>query len=238
MVLDLLSTDMYINFNLKLAHRIGLHAAIYLGELLNINKKAIQKSKINEEGYFKLDRNYIEQRTTLQSPEQKELDKVLEDLSIINIDSSNKNLLKINTDALTGILLDDNSVLVDKIIQPIRKKRVTKQEAILNNLKENIVTTNEELRKAYEEWIEAVMARQGWMSAACVRDGQEVVDKYSNRDLDIALKIVGIGASNGFRDLNWAINTYEKKCREKNKRSYSNVDYNNMKPAVIEDEVF
>ena len=76
MILDLLSTDMYISFNIKLAHRIGLQAAIYLGELLNINKKAIQKEKIIDGNFFKLNRDYIEQRTTLQKQEQKELDKL------------------------------------------------------------------------------------------------------------------------------------------------------------------
>ena len=54
MVLDLLSTNMQISFNLKLAHRIGLHAAIYLGELLNINKKAIIKNKVTDSGFLRL----------------------------------------------------------------------------------------------------------------------------------------------------------------------------------------
>ena len=219
MVLDLLSTDMYVSYNLKLAHRIGLHAAIYLGELLNINKKAVQKEKLNEKGMFKLDRMYIEQRTTFSKQEQKELDSALEELLIVNIDSSNKDFLSINVDAITGILLDDNSKLVDKVIQPVKKKRLTKKEAITAQLKENIVTQNEELRAAYEEWIDAVIARQGWMSSASVKEGQTLIDNYTQRDLDVALAIIHIAAINGLRDLSWAINNYEKEY--KNKR-YSN----------------
>ncbi len=240
MVLDLLSTDMYISFNVKLAHRIGLQAAIYLGELLNINKKAIQKEKIIDGNFFKLNRDYIEQRTTLQKQEQKELDKLLEELSIVSI-GTNKDTLSINTNAITGLLLDDNAELVDKILQPVKKKRMTKQEVIIANLKNNIRTDNSELKKAYEEWIEAVMARQGWMSAASVRDGQDIVDRYTNKDLDVALKIVEIGAINGLRDLTWAINTYEKQLREeRGKRlgSISTSSYTARVPALAEDEVF
>ena len=210
MVLDLLSTDMQISFNLKLAHRIGLHAAIYLGELLNINKKAVTKSKITDGGFFRIDRNYVEQRTTLTRSEQKELDEALKSLQVLNVDSTNKDLININVDSITGLLLDDNDTLVDKVTQPVRKKRVTKADAIRASLKDAITATNPELRAAYEEWIDAVLLRQGWMSVASIKDGQELVDKYTNRDLDVALGVIRIGAINGWRDISWAINAYEK----------------------------
>ena len=210
MILDLLSTDMQVSFNTKLAHRIGLHAAIYLGELLNINKKAAVKGKLSENGLFRLDRNYIEQRTTLSRQEQKELDDVLKTLQVLQVDATNKDLVGIYVDNITGLLLDDNDVLVDKITQPARKKRTTKAELTRASLKSSIATDNVELRAAYEEWIDAVLSRQGWMSAASVRDGQALIDKYSGRDLDIALAVVRIGAINGWRDMSWAINAYEK----------------------------
>ena len=40
MLIDLIRTDNYVSFNVQLAHIVGLHAAIYLSELLNINSKA------------------------------------------------------------------------------------------------------------------------------------------------------------------------------------------------------
>lgn len=247
MVLDLLSTDMYLQFNIKLAHRIGLHSAIYLGELLNINKKAIQKGKLVEDNYFKVDRTYIEQRTTLQKQEQRDLDKSLEELNIIHI-GSNKEILNVDTDALTGLLLDDNSALVDKIIQPVKKKRLSKQEAISNALKNNIMTENTELKKAYEEWIDVVCAKQGWMSAASVREGQNEIDKYTNRDLDLALKIINIASMNGYRDMTWAINAFEKDYKKNYYKNISNPSSfitnsppnPNLKPSInsLADEVF
>lgn len=222
MVLDLLSTDMYAQYNVKLAHRIGLHAAIYLGELLNVSRKALQKGKLVEGNFFRIDREWVEKRTTLNKKEQREIDTTLEDLNIIHL-GSNKETLNIDTDALTGLLLDDNASLVDKITQPvIKKKRLTKQEVIINSLKDHITTDNNELRKAYEEWIDAVCAKQGWMSSASIREGQTLIDNYTNRDLDMALKIINIGSINGWRDLSWAINDFEKKYKNSFYKSISN----------------
>lgn len=209
MILDLVSMDMYVSYNIKLAHKLGLQAAVYITELLNINRKAIQKEKMIEGKFFKIKREYVEERTTLSTAEQKQIDKMLEELGIIEI-GDNKDTLTIKTDALTGLLLD-NSKIVDKVIEPVKRRRLTKAEAITNALKEKITTTNPELRMAYEGWIEAVMSKQGWMSTAGVVTGQQVIDNYSNRDLDIALKIVNIAATNGYRDMTWAINDYEKK---------------------------
>ena len=49
MLFDMLSTDMYVSFNCKLAQRIGLHTAIYVTELLNISRKAYLKGKLYNE---------------------------------------------------------------------------------------------------------------------------------------------------------------------------------------------
>lgn len=233
MVLDLLSTDMQISFNLKLAHRIGLHAAIYLGELLNINKKAVTKNKVTDNGFFKIDRNYVEQRTTLTRPEQKELDETLKSLQVLKVDDANRDLININVDSITGLLLDDNDTLVDKVTQPVKKKRITKADVIRASLKEAITVTNPELRAAYEEWIDAVISRQGWMSTASIKDGQELVDKYTNRDLDIALSVVRIGAINGWRDISWAINAYEKERLSRNSRRLGAPTGTAVSPAAI-----
>ena len=69
MILDLLSSDMYVSYNVQIANKIGLEEAIYISELININRKAIQKNKI-EDGYFNIDRKYITNRTTFKLEKQ------------------------------------------------------------------------------------------------------------------------------------------------------------------------
>ena len=46
MLLDLLSTDNLVNYNVKIAQIMGLHTAIYINELINISNKAIKKKKL------------------------------------------------------------------------------------------------------------------------------------------------------------------------------------------------
>ena len=45
---DLLSTDMYVSYNVKLAQVLDLQSAIYISELININRKAIEKNKLKD----------------------------------------------------------------------------------------------------------------------------------------------------------------------------------------------
>ena len=72
------------------------------------------------------------------------------------------------------------------------------------------MTTNVELRDAYYEWIESVLAKKGAMTKAAVIAAQSNVDKFSQRNLDIALKVLEIATINGYRDITWAINNYNK----------------------------
>ena len=215
MLFDMLSTDMYVSFNCKLAQRIGLHTAIYVTELLNISRKAYLKGKLYNEKFFKIDRAYIEERTTLPRKEQRELDEILVNLNILQIDESSKDLLCVDADALTGVLLDDRKTVEAKIKPIVKRKRSSKKEEVTLALKNRIETDNPELKAAYEEWIDAVMARQGWMTAAAVVEAQKVIDRYTNKDLDLALELLKIATINGLRDINWAINDFEKEYKKR-----------------------
>ena len=215
MLFDMLSTDMYVSFNCKLAQRIGLHTAIYVTELLNISRKAYLKGKLYNEKFFKIDRAYIEERTTLSRKEQRELDEILVNLNILQIDESSKDLLCVDADALTGVLLDDRKTVEAKIKPIVKRKRSSKREEVTLALKNRIETDNPELKTAYEEWIDAVMARQGWMTAAAVVEAQKVIDRYTNKDLDLALELLKIATINGLRDINWAINDFEKEYKKR-----------------------
>ena len=210
MLLDMLSSDMYANFNVKLAHRIGLHTAIYVAELININRKAIMKEKLVDGKFFKVDRTYIEQRTTLTKTEQKELDSILVNLNVMSVHSTSKDIVYLDLNAFTGILLDDNSRVECNIKNIALRKKNTKKDVMVTGLKESICVPNVELRKAYDEWIDSVISREGWMSKTAIKEGQKMVDNYTKKDLDIALEILRIAATNGYRDVTWAIERYEK----------------------------
>ena len=202
--------DNYVHYNIKLAELIGLHAAIYISELLNINEKAVRKDKVKDD-CFVVDRSYIQRRTTLPKEEQLEIDKMLINLGVLKAQEL-EDALVLDLTVLTALLSADLSGKegIEKLLSAAKPRKRTKSESIIQNLRKSITTTNEELYKAYCEWIDAVYAKQGWMSAKSVVVAQRTVDNYANHNLDLALKLIELGTISAYRDMQWAINQYEK----------------------------
>jgi len=212
MFVDLLSTTNYVSFNIKLAEMFGLHAAIHISELINIYEKAARKNKLilaETDEYFVVDRKYLSSRSTLTTEEQKQIEEQVIKLKIIKRLTSSANTIHIDLNALAGVSEVTDETVKENLqkVSTVTKKR-SKSEVIMETLKDSIKTTNNELRNAYNEWIDAVYAKQGWMSKAAVKAGEKTVDDFANHDLDVALQVVGIAAMNGYRDMKWAVTSY------------------------------
>ena len=205
MLIDLLAQDNYISFNSNLAKILGLHSAIYLSEIMNINSKAIKKNKIKD-NCFTIDKKYIEERTTISIKEQEDIENNLIKIGILEKNEEKGVLLNITV--LTSILMNPDEKLITNL-KLSTKKKTTKAEAISNNLKGNILCKNQELRDAYEDWIDSVIAKQGWMSKTSVISAQNKIDEFTEKNLDLALKIIEIASINGYRDMSWAIENYK-----------------------------
>jgi hypothetical protein len=215
MLIELLSTSNYVSYNTKVAELLGLHQAIYLSELMSINDKAIRKDKISESSFI-LDREYIQKRTTLSVDEQLSIEENLIKLGIVEKPNNDKNCIILNINVLATLMMSPDEELLDsvkKLNKVKTKSKTTKAEAIRQNLKNSITATNIELIEAYSEWIDAVYAKEGWMSKKAIMLGQSVVDEFSKRDLDVALQLLSIAAMHGYRDMNWAVNKYKEQYR-------------------------
>lgn len=210
MLLELLSSSNIVTYNCKLAQLFGLHTAIYLSELMNINDKAIKKNKLSN-NYFTLKREFITERTTLTVEEQLSIEKNLIKLGVLEkVDESN--LMCVNVDTLLSIMGSTDKSLIDNVkkVSKTKNKKTSKTESIKLKLKSGITATNKELRESYENWIDAVYDKQGWMSKTTVEVAEKTVDEFANHNLDIALKLLEIATINGYRDIQWAINSYNK----------------------------
>lgn len=218
MLIELLSMSNYVQFNVKLAHILGLNSAIYIGQLMDINEKAIRKNKVDGD-YFTIDREYITSRTTLSEEEQLSIDESLVKLGILERAEGNPSTLLLDITVLTSIMMSPDEDLLKDISGIVKKKpKRSKAEVIKDSLKTNIITQNSELRQAYFNWIDAVYEKDGWMTKQAVVAAQSQIDTFSNRNLDIALKVLEIASINGYRDITWAINNYNK---DYSKPSYS-----------------
>lgn len=215
MLIELLSPANHVSYNIRLAQILGLESAIYISQLLDINDKAVRKNKMIE-NYFVVDRKYIQERTTLSRDKQITIEANLEKIGVISRNKDIKNGVSLDVTSLTSIMMTPDEDLL-KDISSVTKSREAKAQAksakIEENLKAHIVTTNIELREAYERWIGAVLEKDGWMTTSAVDVAQSTIDKFSNRDLDVALRILEIASVNGYRDVTWAINQFNRDSR-------------------------
>ena len=209
MLIELLSSSNYVNFNVKLAQILGLKPAIYLSQIMDINEKAIRKNKVDQ-NFFTIDRKYVESRTTLTKDEQVSIEKDLLNIGILEKNPDKRNTICLNITMLTSIMMTPDEDLLKDISSLSKAKKRTKSEVIEENLKANVLTVNTELRDAYYEWIEAVLTKKGMMTKAAVIHAQPTLDSFSNRNLDVALKVLQIAAIHGYEDIQWAINSYNK----------------------------
>lgn len=211
MLIELLSSANYVNFNIKLAQVFGLHTSIYISQLMDINEKALRKKKLDGD-FFNIDRKYVQSRTTIEPTEQREIEKVLIKLGVLTKHKEKPDKVSLDISTLTSIMMSPDEDLIKDITdlaQPKSKKK-TKAEVILENLQQSVITNQPELRQAYYDWIEAVSQKDGFMTKQAVISAQNNLDAFANHNLDIALKVLEIATIHGYRDITWAINNYKK----------------------------
>ena len=210
MMLSIVSTNNYNSYNVSIAHLIGLHEAIYLNELINIYEKAERKGKVDN-NFFHVDRTYVEERTTLNSDEQKAIQSALKAVGIVDTDGKKNDRVMVNIPVIMELLSSGDTKAINGFVKDLKdQKKVSKRESIIRSLMKNIETPNEELRVAYNEWIESVINKRGYMDKKAVTEGQRVVDEFSCRDLDKALKLISIATINSYVDMTWAVNIFKR----------------------------
>lgn len=242
MLTELFSTNNYVSFNIKVAEVLGLHTAIYVSELININNKALHKNKINEAGYFKVDRKYITSRTTLQSDEQKQIEDKLVEIQILQIDPNDRDAFKIDINNLANIAISDDVKFlkdVSKITANVKQPKKTKRQSYIEVLKDCAAHENAELNQAYMDWVDGVYANpKGFLSPKSVKVFKETVDNFAQGNLDLALKIIDIATVNGYRDATWAINVFNRDFAAEFNRKYRMNPPVAQKKQKLSDEVF
>ena len=216
MLLDLLSSSNQLSFNIKVAQLVGLNSAVYLSELMAINEKAIRKNKthnVNGLDFFKVDRKYIAERTTITVTEQYKLDNNLSKNKIIQICAENVDTVYVDINMLCVLLGGEVDKSVISEIKATNKKKSQSKEEKLAALKQvrlaEIKTTVVTLREAYADWIEAGLSRYGGgkFSNAIVRTCEQQVENFAQGNLEIALAIIK-GNYQGYNTMKYSIDNY------------------------------
>lgn len=217
MLTELLNSKNYISFNIKTAQIFGLTTAVYVAELLTILDRAIEKEKIIDKEYFKLDRKYVFSRTTLSIEEQLRIDAKLMKIGILMKHKDDPDTLKIDVKLFISVVSSEDVDLVTDLSKKLggiksRDTKESKRQAIITALKNSIQCSDYELLTALRNWVDAIFAnpKGNYLSNASIKLFQDTLNQYTKGDLDLALRLVQIATIQGYRDCNWAISVYEK----------------------------
>lgn len=249
MLMDILATDNMASYNVKIAQVMGLHTAIYINELINISAKATRKNKLISDKYFLLDRKYITKRTTIDEKEQLAIDYKLCKNSIIIKPENSSDTIYLNIDKLAEMLSSDDEKYLQKISKstkvvttalPGLKQTMKQKQAI--EMKAYITTTNDELKQAFEDWIDSVIAnpKSSGLTKTKVNLFQRDVHTFANGDLDVALKVIELAIKGGYVDAQWAINNFNRDYANSFRKRFVNTEVSGAgrKVALSNDEVF
>lgn len=225
MLVDLLNSYNYLMVNLDAIRIFGLRSAVYIAEVLNIYKKARIKKKLietSEGSFFKVDRKYIAERTSLTVEDQLACDINLAKVGIVTRYNQEVDTIKFDVELFASLIANEDVKLVSKVSKAIKVDapkgvKATKRDHIIQSLKEGIVCTNQDLLFALRGWVDAIFAGPSpYLSKSQIEVFQKTMNEYckgpnGKGDLDLALKIVEIATAHAWKDCQWAINAYENK---------------------------
>lgn len=215
MLLDALDQRNYITVNTRAVQLFGLNAAFYLTELFTIYTKAKDRGKLVDDHFFKIDRKYVTSRTSLSSEEQLICDANLIKTGVMQKNSDDPDIIKINPNQYLSLLASEDVKLIEdikkqmKIVKP-KGVKASQRQIVINNLKNGIVCSNYELLTALRDWVDGIYANpKGFLSKTAIKVFQDTLNNYTKGDLDVALRIVQIATIQGYKNCDWAIKIYE-----------------------------
>lgn len=195
-----------LRLNKRLVKLAGFEVAAYWAELQSILKQVVKKHAADEQGFFILDRDYVERETTLTVTKQLKCDDKLVSLGVMVKDAVNPNRLAIGVNNMVEVITDEDTTKLKKTNAVKKDEKAAKIAGIKANMKKAILETDPEVRAAYERWIEGMVdAANCRFTKAVVQLFEKTVTEYTT-DKNTRLKIIEIATASSYRDATWAIN--------------------------------
>lgn len=227
MLLDVVSPNSYLTFNVTIARVIGLVNAVYCSELLDIYNKARKKKRLDESGYFVVNRDYVKNRTSIKLDEQYLCDASLSKVGLVKTSKENPDKILFNVEQFMKIIAEDDSKILETIAKKInlpsnkQDSKQLKHDKLKLKLKEAISVENIKIAQALEAWIDVVFESKN-IIVDTVKDFQNTLMNYCGSDVEKAVRIVDIARLQTWTSCVYAIENYEK-SQEILKRSKSKV---------------
>ena len=195
-----------LRLNKRLVKLTSFEVAAYWAELQSILKQVVKKETADEQGFFILDRSYVERETTLTLNKQLKCDEKLITLGVMIKDPENPNRICISLHGMIEFITDEDTKKLKKTSAVKADEKAAKIAGIKATMKKAILETDLDLRAAYERWVDGMIdAANCRFTKAVVQLFEKTVTEYTP-DKSIRLKIIEIATVNSYRDATWAIN--------------------------------
>lgn len=195
-----------LRLNKRLIKLAGFEVAAYWAELQSILKQVVKKKTADEQGFFSLDREYLEKETTLTLTRQFKCEEKLIAMGVIMKDPDNPNRIAISVNNMIEIVSDEDTKKLRKTSAVKKDEKAAKIEGIKLNMKKALLETDIELRAAYERWVDGMVDAQNCrFTKAVVQLFEKTVTEHT-KDKNMRLKIIEVATVNSYKDATWAIN--------------------------------
>ena len=195
-----------LRLNKRLCKLVGFEVAAYWAELQSVLKQVVKKKTADEQGFFTLDREYIERETTLSVAKQLKCEEKLVAMGVLVRDQDNPNRITISVSNMIEIITDEDTKKLRKSTKATKDEaKAAKIEGMKDTMKRFIVEQDEDLRAAYYRWIEGMIdAANCRFTKAVVQLFEQTVTDYTP-DKNKRLRIIEIATINSYKDAGWAI---------------------------------
>lgn len=204
-----------VSFNVKTAHLLGLNTAVYWAVLCDISVQVVKKQTYDENGYFTLNREYIEAQTALSTTEQYNCDTQLSKVGLLKVHQDNPDKIGLYIKNWVALITeDDPTTLQAVLVQSKKTGRTTKEGKMAGykrNIKRAIVTEYPEELAALENFTEVMVdSEKGFCSPKQMTQFQQTLNNAFPEDLRARLKCIEIATARTYRDAAWAIQAFRK----------------------------
>lgn len=195
-----------LRLNKRLIKIAGFEVAAYWAELQSILKQVVKKQTADEQGFFTLDREFVERETTLTVAKQLKCDDKLISLGVMLKDQEDPNRISIAVNGMVAVITDEDTTKLKKTAAIKTDEKAAKVAGIKATMKRAILTQDIELRAAYERWVDGMIdAANCRFTKAVVQLFEKTVTEHT-QDKKLQLQIIEIATINSYRDATWAIN--------------------------------
>ena len=187
-----MNSNMFNNIpvNRSLMKLVGVQTATYWAQLMEVRPRVFSKKTYDDNGYFLLDRRFIENQIGLSIEEQYNCDSRLNQIKVLEFDNENRNKIRVDSEKMISYLIQediDQLKIVANIAELTKDTMKMNKEIAKQFTKQELEEERARKRKELElEREQAKIEKQNIimhnMQKYAIENetNQELIEKYKN----------------------------------------------------------